>query len=124
MFFWLELTSSTFILLHPFEHFWLLALSRSLEPIFSPDGGVIKRWWNIRFFLRLQMEARGPAESDHCCAALCSQGFKSFFFFFFFNIHGRNEKAERARKRTRWLPTLSPPSISVMIVQYVSISQS
>lgn len=108
----------------PFEHFWLLALSRSLESIFAPDGGVIKRRWNIRFFLGLQMEARRPAESDHCCASLCSQGFKSFFFKKKKqNIHGRNEKRERARKKTRWLPTLSPPSISVMIVQYVSISQ-
>lgn len=42
---------------------------------------------------------------------------------FFFYIHSRNEKAGRAQKRTRWLPTVSPPSIPVMIVQYVSISQ-
>lgn len=44
--------------------------------------------------------------------------------FFFFYIHGRNEEAGRAQKRTRWLPTPSPPSIPVMILQYVSISQS
>lgn len=42
----------------------------------------------------------------------------------FFSIHGRNEKAEQARKRTRGLLTSSPPSTSVMIVQCVSISQS
>lgn len=66
--------------------------------------------------------SEGAPWSPTIAVLMAAAGISKALFFFFY-IHGRNEKAGRAQKRTRWLPTLSPPSIPVMIVQYVSVSQ-